>query len=244
MFWDGADQGLVAQQRFTIAHRFHVGHLIAGGALDNVFFLGQPRILDEGVHEEAILLRLGQGIGPFLVDRVLRGQDEKRRLQPIGLATCRHFLLLHRLEECRLRFGRRAVDLVGQQDVAEDRAGDEDHDALAGGVVLLDDVGADDVGRHQVGRELDALVLEPEHGAERFDEARLGEAGHADQQRVAAGEQRDESKVDDALLAKNNGGRRLAHFLDLGANFFDTVNELGLGLGKCCHGVSFARSCW
>jgi len=22
------------------------------------------------------------------------------------------------------------------------------------------------------------------------------------------------------------------------------ASELGLGLGKCCHGVSFARSCW
>ena len=111
-------------------------------------------------------------------------------------------------------------------------------------VKFLEHLGADDVGRHQVGRKLDALVLKPKHGAKRFDEARLGKAGHANQQRVAAGKQRDESKVDDALLAENNGGRRLAHFLDLGANFLDTVDELGLGLGKCCHGVSFARSCW
>ncbi len=111
-------------------------------------------------------------------------------------------------------------------------------------VDFLEHLGADDVGRHQVGGELDALVLKPKHGAKRLDEARLGEAGHADQQRVAAGKQRDESKVDDALLAENDGGRRLAHFLDLGANFLDTIDELGLGLGKCCHGVSFARSCW
>ena len=38
------------------------------------------------------------------------------------------------------------------------------------------------------GRELDAPGVEAEHGAERLDELRLGEAGHADEKAVAAGE--------------------------------------------------------
>jgi hypothetical protein len=34
-------------------------------------------------------------------------------------------VLLHRLEQRRLRLGRRAVDLVGQDDVGEDRPGEK-----------------------------------------------------------------------------------------------------------------------
>ena len=49
---------------------------------------------------------------------------------------------------------------------------------------------AGDVGRHQVGRELDAAELEPERQAERPHQQRLGGAGHAFEQHVAARQQR------------------------------------------------------
>ncbi len=44
------------------------------------------------------------------------------RVEPVGLAVDRHLPLLHRLEERGLRLRRRAVDLVGEQEVREDRA--------------------------------------------------------------------------------------------------------------------------
>ena len=66
-------------------------------------------------------------------------------------------VLLHGLEQGGLRLGRRAVDLVGQHHVGEDRPVQEDELAPAGLGVVLQDVGAGDVGGHQVGRELDAL---------------------------------------------------------------------------------------
>ena len=66
-------------------------------------------------------------------------------------------MLLHRFEQGGLGLGRRAVDLVGQHHVGEDRSLEEDETAPAGLGVVLEDVGAGDVGRHQVGRELDAL---------------------------------------------------------------------------------------
>ena len=57
-----------------------------------------------------------------------------------------------------LRFRRRAVDFVGQQDVARKSApGTKVQRAMAGDRILFDDVGAGDIGRHQVRRELDAL---------------------------------------------------------------------------------------
>ena len=70
----------------------------------------------------------------------------------------------------------------------------------AGGRVFLDDVRAGDVRRHQVGRELDAVELEVEHLRERPDEQRLRQAGHADDQAVAADEQRQQHLIDDVVL--------------------------------------------
>ena len=65
--------------------------------------------------------------------------------------------LLHRLEQRGLDLGRGPVDLVGEEDVAEDRAGLEAELALAAlGIV---DVGAGHVRGQQVGGELDAAEV-------------------------------------------------------------------------------------
>ena len=77
------------------------------------------------------------------------------------MAADRAGALLHGFEQRRLRFGRRAVDFVGQQNVAEDRAVHEGPLAMAGGEIFFDDVGAGDVRGHQVRRELDAPELRP-----------------------------------------------------------------------------------
>ena len=68
------------------------------------------------------------------------------------------------------------------------------------GAVLLDDLGADDVDGHQVGRELDAAELEVDGLGQRLDEQRLGQARHAAQQHVPAGEKRGQDLRDDLLL--------------------------------------------
>ena len=112
--------------------------------------------------------------------------------------------LLHGFEQRRLRLRRRAVDFVGQQDVGEDRALHEGPGAAAGGGILFDDVGAGDVGGHQVGRELDALEDQPErlrHGAH---QQRLGGAGQAGDQAVAADEQRDHHLLQHFFLADDH----------------------------------------
>ena len=78
--------------------------------------------------------------------------------------------------------------------------GREHHLPPAGRRILLDDVGARDVGRHQVRRELDAVELQVEHLRQRPDEQRLRQPGHADDQAVAADEQRQQHLIDDVLL--------------------------------------------
>jgi hypothetical protein len=84
---------------------------------------------------------------------------KERLRQRIRLPADRHLALLHGLEQGRLRLGRRTVDLVGEQEVREHRAGQELQRVPAGGGVFLDDVRAGDVSGHQVGRELHPAEL-------------------------------------------------------------------------------------
>ena len=65
----------------------------------------------------------GSGYVPSSSIRVLRREHVERLGQLIGLALHRDAMLLHRFEQRRLRFRRRAVDLVGKDDVREDRPG-------------------------------------------------------------------------------------------------------------------------
>ena len=172
--------------------------LDAGGAVhdrDQVL-LGRERHVE--LEEEPVELRLGQRIGALHLDRVLRGQHEERLRQRVLLLGDGDAVLLHRLEQRRLRLGRGAVDLVGQHEVAEDRSLLEAEAPLA--ALLHDDVRAEDVGRHQVGRELDAREVQVERLGQRAHQQRLAQAGHAFEQRVPAGDQADQRLPHELVL--------------------------------------------
>ena len=111
-------------------------------------------------------------------------------------------LLLHRLQQGGLGARRGAVDLVRHQQLREHRPLEEAETALPARA-LVQHFGAEDVGGHKVRRELDALVGEAQGGAHRFHEARLGKPRRADQQRVAAGQNRCQRQLDHSLLAKD-----------------------------------------
>lgn len=132
-----------------------------------------------------------------------------------------HMLFLHRLQQGGLGARRGAVDFVGHQKLGKDRAGDEAEAALAGGV-LLEHFRAENVGGHQVGRELHAAGVETERNAHRFHQLGLGEAGHADQQRMAAGQHRDDGPFHHLLLAEDDGADRVLGGAHMG----------GRGLGR------------
>ena len=170
------------------------------GRREDALLLVGRRVVDRHVEHEPVELRFGQRVGAFLLDRILRGQHEQRALQRIPDAADRHLIFLHRLEQRGLRLGRRAVDLVGQDDVREDRAADEADLPLARRRVFLDHFRAEDVGRHQVRRELDARELEVEHLRDGVDQQRLRESRHADDQTVAARQQRRQDQFDHVLL--------------------------------------------
>ena len=158
------------------------------------------RIPDIDIEHEPVELGFGQRIGAFLLDGVLRGQHEERLRQPMQLAAGGNLMLLHGFQQSGLRFRRRSVDFVGEDDVGEDRPANEAHHSAAGGLIFLDDLGAGDVRRHQVRRELDAAEAQAQCSRQRRDQQRLGQPRHANQQRMAPAEHGHQQLFDDGLL--------------------------------------------
>ena len=114
------------------------------------------------------------------------------------VAVHRHLLLRHRLEQRGLRLRHRAVDLVDEDDVRENRARPE----LEVPLPLVEDGESRDVGRLQVRRALDA------GGDGAFDrlgdrarEHRLRRARHVFEQRVTAAEKSRDDERDLLALA-------------------------------------------
>ena len=120
-----AHDALDAHHLLGAEHRVQL-HVVAPGGLANDAHLVLLRqVVDEHVEHESVELRLRQRVGALHLNRVLRGEHEKRLGQLTACAADGHLFFLHRLEQRGLRLGRRAVDLVGQQDVGEHRAFDE-----------------------------------------------------------------------------------------------------------------------
>ena len=184
-------------------------------------------IAHQQLEEEAVQLGLGQRIGPFLLDGVLRGHDEERQGELVALAGDGDGGLLHRFQHGRLGLGRGPVDFVGQTDLREDRPPLELEEPLAVGR-LHDHVGAEDVGGHQVGRELDAVEVEVERLGQGADQQGLAQARHAFQQAMPADEQAGQDAVDDVVVADDDPADLL---VDRGV----AVDELA---GPAFHGFS------
>ncbi len=130
---------------------------------------------------------------------VLRREHEERRAHLPRDAVDGDAALLHHLEERRLGLRARAVDLVGEHDVREDRAGVELERAL----LLVVDGDAGDVAGQQVGGELDAGVGALHRLGERPRERRLAGAGHILEQDVTVAQHRREHELDHVALAED-----------------------------------------
>ena len=144
------------------------------------------RIAQRNAEQETVELAFRQGIRPLELDRVLRGNHHERPRQRMGLAVGRHLPLAHRLQQGALRARRGAVDLVGQHNVGEDRAGTEDK-LLRLAVVQT---AAGDVGGQEVGRELDAMELAGQAAGDGLAHQRLAHPGDVLQEHVFPGQQR------------------------------------------------------
>jgi hypothetical protein len=122
---------------------------------DDAPLLGGVGIVDDELEEEAVELRFGERIDALLLDRVLRREHGEARAHHMRLAVDRHAAFLHRLEQRGLRLRRGAVDLVGEQQLGEDRPlGEGEARRLE-----VEEVRPQYVAGHQVGGELDASEI-------------------------------------------------------------------------------------
>ena len=153
--WNLPGVGVHRQQCAGVGHALGVCGFVARGLIENDRQRLGIREPDVQFEHEAIELGFWQRIGALHVDRVLGRQDEKRGLHLVGPPQHGDRALLHGFEQSRLGLGGSAVDLVGQHDVGEDRAGLKTEGAPAR-LLFFQNIGPDNVGRHQVRRELDA----------------------------------------------------------------------------------------
>ena len=179
------------------------------------------RVAERRLHEETVELSLRQWERPFVLDRVLRRHDEERVVERARLAVDRHLLLGHRLQERGLRLRHRAVDLVDEDDVREDRPRPELEVAL----LLVKDRQAGHVGGLQVRRALDAARLRAfDRAGDRACEHRLRGAGDVLEKYMPAAHERADDELDLLALAVHDG--------------FDVVEE---ALGDLVRGAELVR---
>ena len=158
------------------------------------------RVADDHLEHEAVDLGLRQRVRPLGLDRVLRRHHEERVRDGERLVADRDLVLLHDLEQRRLHLRRRAVDLVGEEEVAE-------HGTELGLERPLPrpvDPRPDEVGRHEVGRELDARERPAENAGRRLDGEGLREARHALDEQMPVREQADEHSLQHLVLPRDD----------------------------------------
>src|SRR5688500_7419056 len=109
-------------------------------------------------------------------------------------------MILHRLEQCRLRLRGRSIDLVREQELTKNRPRHEGER----GRLPIENARASNVARHQVRRELNALEPGPRHTSERARDERLSETGRAFEKRVSASDRSEEQTKDDLLLPNDD----------------------------------------
>src|SRR6266513_642377 len=161
-------------------------------AIEHLDLVGDIQIAEVDAHQEAIDLGFRQREGAGEFDRVLGRQYQEGRGERVGGAVDRHLFLLHRFQQCRWGLGRCAVDLIGEQDLREDRTLAE-LELLRRRAV---DVHASDIRREQVRRELQTLEAATQRAGERLRQHRLAHAGHVFDQDVAAAQQRNHAQFD------------------------------------------------
>jgi hypothetical protein len=146
-------------------------------------------------HQEAIELRLRQRIGAFLFEGVLGRQDVERCWQRMILAGDGDAVLLHGLQQSRLGARAGAVDLVAISSWQNTGPWMKRNERRP--VSLSSSTSEPTIsGRHQVGVHCTRLSSRPTTTPSVSTSRVLARPGHADQQRVTAGEQRDKGLID------------------------------------------------
>ena len=117
----------------------------------------------------------------FLLDGVLRGHNNERGWQLVGHRTDGHLLFLHGFKQSCLRLWWSTVDLVSEEEVAEQWTWLEGKFTFLGVV----NVGTGDVCWEQVRRELNTLEVTTERIGKGVGHQRLCQSGVIFEQKVS-----------------------------------------------------------
>ena len=167
-------------------------------------FICRAWVVEQHFHHKAVHLRLGQRVGTFLFDGVLRSQHHKQCGQRVAVAGDGDLPFFHGFKQGRLHLGRGAVDFVGQDQVAKQRPGLKTDQVLA--VHLVQHLGAGDVRWQQVRGELDTAHLRLQVPGQRLDGAGLGQTRQAFEEQMTVGQQADDDLADNLVLAQYRFG--------------------------------------
>ena len=170
--------------------------LAAGHAPHDLFLLIARGVADAQLEHEAVDLRLRERVRSLLLDRILCREDKKRFLELVSHTADRDLLFLHRLEQRRLDLCRRAIDLVGENDVREDWTFLDEKLSCR----LIIDLRTDNVSREQVGCKLNPAERRADGFGERAHGERFRETRHTLEEYVTSGEEADQQPVDHIVL--------------------------------------------
>src|SRR5437899_797713 len=121
--WRRSIARVISRDRDVVENASDDGHRpLDGLPVHDHPLLLRRRVTDDDLHHEAVHLRLGQPVGPLVLDGVLRREHGEQFRQRMRLAADGDLTLLHSLEERALHLGRRPVDLVREEQIGEDRA--------------------------------------------------------------------------------------------------------------------------
>ena len=104
-----------------LEHRLSLREAAAVVHADDLALFLLLRISHHDLEHETVELGLRKRIGSLLLDRVLCGHHEEWLRKLECLVADGHLTFLHRLEKSRLYLCRRTVDLVGKDEISEDR---------------------------------------------------------------------------------------------------------------------------
>ena len=130
----------------------------------------------------------------------------------MGFAVDADLAFGHRLQQGRLGLGRRPVDLVGHQQVGENRARTE----LEAARLHVVDRRAEQIGRQQIGRELHPREAQPQRRGERPRDQCLAHAGQIFDQHVTARQHGGQDQRERGALPDHHAFDLVEHRLAVG----------------------------
>jgi len=173
-----------------------------GGAheVEDLSFLLAGGVPDLEFEHESVELGFGEGVGAFLFEGVLGGENDEGVREFVGGVADGDLAFGHGFEEGALNLCGGAVDFVGEDEVGEE--GPLFGGELAGARVV--DEGSDEISWEKIRGELDALELGVDTGREGFDREGFCDAWDTFEEDVSVGEEPDEEAVDEGLLSDDD----------------------------------------